>query len=124
MSGKRAPSPGGGTEPLPLPAGGAESQLPAFWRRRHQTRAPPAAVSAAVHMHVSRAALPARRCGDGPHLVALECTTHGLENLWPQPKMLLFPGGFTPQLGAGQLAEFQAAYDEGESLPDDSRGGS
>ncbi|MEU9013045.1 hypothetical protein AB0D12_25450 [Streptomyces sp. NPDC048479] len=61
-------------------------------------------------------------CGDGPHLIALECTIHGLENMWPQPKMLLFPGGFTPQLGAGQLAEIQAASDEDESLPDDSRG--
>lgn len=61
-------------------------------------------------------------CGDGPHLVALECTNHGLENMWPQPTMLLFPDGFTPQLGPEHLAEIQAVYDEDESLPDDSRG--
>ncbi|MFJ6614987.1 hypothetical protein ACIQPT_32475 [Streptomyces sp. NPDC091289] len=43
-------------------------------------------------------------CGDGPHLVALDCQEHGPENMWPQPRMLLFPEGFDPPLSDAQLA--------------------
>jgi hypothetical protein len=52
------------------------------------------------------------RCGDGPHLIALECATHGLENMWPQPLMLMFPAGFSPPLSVQQLVEAKAAWDE------------
>lgn len=51
-------------------------------------------------------------CGAGPHLIALECTVHGLETMWPQPGMMLFPAGFTPPLSAEQFAEIQAAWGE------------
>ncbi|MEU1493865.1 hypothetical protein ACFYPA_13245 [Streptomyces sp. NPDC005775] len=43
-------------------------------------------------------------CGEGPHVIALHCGEHGLENMWPQPLMLLFPEGFDPLLSATQLA--------------------
>ncbi|MFF0502249.1 hypothetical protein ACFYUH_01425 [Streptomyces fimicarius] len=43
-------------------------------------------------------------CGDGPHLLALDCQEHGPENLGPQPRMLLFPEGFDPPLSDAQLA--------------------
>lgn len=50
-------------------------------------------------------------CGGGPHLVALSCGEHGLENMWPQPKTLLFPAGFDPPLTDAQLAWVQAGWD-------------
>ncbi|MET9515463.1 hypothetical protein [Streptomyces sp. NPDC002994] len=43
-------------------------------------------------------------CGEGPHLIALRCEDHGLENMWPQPLMLRFCEGFTPSLSEAQLA--------------------
>jgi hypothetical protein len=50
-------------------------------------------------------------CGDGPHRVALHCEQHGLENMWPQPLMLMFPAGFDPPLGQDQLSRLQAEWD-------------
>ncbi|MFE1369150.1 hypothetical protein ACFW84_33600 [Streptomyces anulatus] len=43
-------------------------------------------------------------CGDGPHILALDCQEHGPENMWPQPRMLLFPEGFDPPLSDAQTA--------------------
>lgn len=53
-------------------------------------------------------------CGDGPHVVALECEEHGLENMEPQPAMLLFPEGFDPLLDEAQLARLRE--DEGDGV--------
>ncbi|MEU5431223.1 hypothetical protein AB0H73_37245 [Streptomyces olivoreticuli] len=50
-------------------------------------------------------------CGEGPHLIALHCDEHGPENMWPQPKMLVFPEGFAPLLSDVQLAWVQAQWD-------------
>ncbi|MER5207535.1 hypothetical protein [Streptomyces sp. NPDC002825] len=50
-------------------------------------------------------------CGEGPHLIALYCSEHGLESMWPQPLTLLFPEGFTPPLSDVQLAWAQADDD-------------
>ncbi|UXY26603.1 hypothetical protein [Streptomyces sp. HUAS TT20] len=46
---------------------------------------------------------PHQACGGGPRLVALD-SGHGLENMWPQPLMLMLPEGFTPPLTDAQLA--------------------
>ncbi|MFD8009301.1 hypothetical protein [Streptomyces sp. NPDC058955] len=43
-------------------------------------------------------------CAEGPHLVALYCQEHGLENSWPQQITLWFPEGFDPPLTDAQLA--------------------
>ncbi|WP_408992656.1 hypothetical protein [Streptomyces sp. 1268] len=53
-------------------------------------------------------------CGDGPHLLVLDCREHGPENMWPQPRMLLFPEGFDPPLSDAQLAWARA---EGGAVP-------
>ncbi|MFF2011793.1 hypothetical protein ACFVWY_22310 [Streptomyces sp. NPDC058195] len=50
-------------------------------------------------------------CGEGPHLLALHCEEHGPENMWPQPRMLLFPEGFEPRLSEAQLSWVQAEWD-------------
>ncbi|MEU2391320.1 hypothetical protein [Streptomyces sp. NPDC007369] len=42
-------------------------------------------------------------CGEGSHLLALNCEEHGPENMWPQPEMLMFPEGFEPPLSEAQL---------------------
>ncbi|ANP56448.1 hypothetical protein AVL59_11620 [Streptomyces griseochromogenes] len=42
-------------------------------------------------------------CGDGAHLIALHCREHGPENFLPDPRMLMFPAGFTPPLSEAQL---------------------
>lgn len=43
-------------------------------------------------------------CGEGSHLVALDRQEHGPENMWPQPRMLLFPEGFDPPLSDAQFS--------------------
>lgn len=43
-------------------------------------------------------------CGEGDHLIALHCEEHGPENVWPDPRMLMFPEGFSPPLSAAQLS--------------------
>ncbi|MFD9538083.1 hypothetical protein [Streptomyces sp. NPDC060010] len=50
-------------------------------------------------------------CGEGPHLIALECDEHGPQNMWPQPRMLMFPEGFDPLLSVAHLAWVQAQWD-------------
>ncbi|MGW0908786.1 hypothetical protein [Streptomyces sp. NPDC002853] len=50
-------------------------------------------------------------CGEGPHLLVLRCERHGAENLWPQPRMLMFPAGFDPPLSQAQLGWVQAQED-------------
>ncbi|MFD7867112.1 hypothetical protein [Streptomyces sp. NPDC059783] len=52
-------------------------------------------------------------CGEGAHLIALECQEHGMENMWPQPQMLLFPEGFDPPLGETELARIRTEWDGG-----------
>ncbi|MFE6979178.1 hypothetical protein [Streptomyces sp. NPDC057682] len=52
-------------------------------------------------------------CGEGAHLIALECQEHGLENMWPQPRMLLIPEGFDPPLGEAELARIGTEWDGG-----------
>lgn len=53
-------------------------------------------------------------CGEGPHLVALNCAAHGYENLGPQPLMHRYPAGFMPLLTAEQFAEVELdLYPEG-----------
>lgn len=51
-------------------------------------------------------------CGKGDHLIAMHCQRHGLENIWPQPLMLMFPEGFSPGLSDEQLAWVQAENDD------------
>ncbi|WP_418961096.1 hypothetical protein [Streptomyces tritici] len=50
-------------------------------------------------------------CGPESHLLALHCRDHGLENMWPQGKMMLFPEGFEPRLSDEQLAWIRAQWD-------------
>ncbi|WP_328429336.1 hypothetical protein [Streptomyces sp. NBC_00443] len=50
-------------------------------------------------------------CGEGPHLVVLHCKEHGSENMWPQPRMLMFPEGFDPLLSDAQLDWVRAEDD-------------
>ncbi|MFD7492429.1 hypothetical protein ACFV8T_08410 [Streptomyces sp. NPDC059832] len=54
-------------------------------------------------------------CGEGPHLIALNCQEHGPENMWPQPAMLLFPEGFDPPLSEAQLAWVRAEWGAGQA---------
>ncbi|MGC0423512.1 hypothetical protein [Embleya sp. AB8] len=57
-------------------------------------------------------------CGEGPHLLALDCSEHGYENLGPQPIMHLFPDGFMPPLTRDQLTEVGLdLYPEGYEPP-------
>ncbi|MFB9369636.1 hypothetical protein ACWCYY_18960 [Kitasatospora sp. NPDC001664] len=51
-------------------------------------------------------------CQGGPsHLVALVCAEHGLENMWPDDRMLMFPDGFTPPLSNEQVVWARAEDD-------------
>lgn len=50
-------------------------------------------------------------CGEGPHLIALDCQEHGPESVWPQPLMGMFPEGFDPPLSDAQLAWVRAEDD-------------
>lgn len=55
-------------------------------------------------------------CQGGPaHLIALHCRDHGPESMWPQPRMLMLPAGFTPPLSDEQLAWIKS--DEEEDAP-------
>ncbi|MFF3891456.1 hypothetical protein [Streptomyces sp. NPDC001914] len=50
-------------------------------------------------------------CGEGDHVIALDCQEHGPESMWPQPLMLMFPEGFDPPLSDAQLAWVRAEED-------------
>ncbi|KUM96053.1 hypothetical protein AQI88_13495 [Streptomyces cellostaticus] len=52
-------------------------------------------------------------CGEGAHLIALHCQEHGPESFWPDPRMLMFPEGFTPRLSEEQLARVRAEDEAG-----------
>ncbi|WP_406293033.1 hypothetical protein OG948_01250 [Embleya sp. NBC_00888] len=63
-------------------------------------------------------------CGEGEHLVALECSVHGLENIGAHPLVHRFPTGFTPALTPDQYAELENdLYSEGYTRPAGRRDG-
>lgn len=49
--------------------------------------------------------------GEPSHRIALDCAEHGLENMWPDDRMLLSPGRFTPPLSDEQLVWIRSESD-------------